>query len=98
ESSSIEDEFDASRHGYRKKFGQHRNEVAGIAQVGVALAIFLQNCQRQFGQVVRSDVLHIAPLNADFDWPPGVAIETETSGDTHGFHRQATSSPTVLWR
>src|SRR5260370_26951798 len=94
----IENKFDAARNGYRKEIEQHGREVAGIAEVGVALAILLEDLQCQFCQVVGGDILHIATLNPGLDWLPGIAIEAETSGYANGFHGLPTSCLIILWQ
>src|SRR5438105_2400502 len=65
---------------------QHGREVASVTQAGIALAIFLENRQRQFGQVIGGDILYVATLDTGLDWSPGVAIEAESSGYTNRFH------------
>src|SRR5260221_4319451 len=82
----IQNEFDAARNGQREQLGQHWYEITRIAEVGIALAVLLQNRQRQFGQVIRCDILHIAALNAGLDRAPRVAMKTKAPGNTDGFH------------
>src|SRR5579885_1100934 len=71
----VQHEPDAALHSQGQQIGQHRHEVLRVAQVGVALAVLLQDSQRQLGQVIRADVLHVAPLDAGPDGSPGIPVE-----------------------
>ncbi len=86
QTTGIEDELHPAWDGYRKQVEQHGGEVARVAQAGVALAVLLQDGQRQFGQVIRCHVLNVASLDAGFDGQPGVAVKAEPPGYTHRFH------------
>ena len=78
EAAGVQDKFHAPRTGRRPQLSQHGQQVAGITGGGVLLAVFLQNGQRQFGQMVGAHVLHVAVLDGCQHRQAVVTIKAQT--------------------
>ena len=95
EPARVANEPDPSRLHQGPQAQQHGHHVAGIAQSRVALPVFLQNGQGEFGQVVAGDELHLAALNAGHHGFPVVAIKAQARTDANGMRHGEILKPCV---
>ena len=86
EAAGIEHELDAVFRGERPEFGEHRHRIARVAGGRILLAVFLQDRERELGQMVRADVLHAAALDRGAHRAPRIAVEAQPCADTNRLH------------
>src|SRR5262249_23701804 len=86
EPAGIHDEFYTTRGGEGPQLEQHRDNVARVAGARVALAILLQDRQRQFGKMIRRDVLDAAAFDRGAHRVPGIAVKAEPGANADRFH------------
>jgi hypothetical protein len=93
EPARVANELDPARLHQGPQAQQHGHHIAGITQSRVALPVFLQDGQGEFGQVVAGDVLHLAALNAGHHGLPVVAIKAQARTDAYGLRHGAILKP-----
>jgi hypothetical protein len=86
EPAGIHHELHAALRGHWPQLGQHRHAVARIAGARVLLAVLLQDRERQFGKMIRRDVLDAAALDRGAHRAPRIAVKAEPGADADRFH------------
>ena len=93
EAPRVADKSDASRLHQRPQAQKHGHHIPGVAQRRVSLAVFLQDGQRQFGQVVAGNELHLAAFDAGHHRLPVVPVEPESGSDAYGICHEVILKP-----